>query len=113
MSSQHNQPTNRWILGLTQPIQHKDAPHNKIQILGMGKNIMKTKFDNGERGKMTQMIKSIQETFIGFTEAKMTSIPTQNIDLSSQLLVFTRNEFLAWIIMKKTLKFGRETLSNS
>ena len=59
------------------------------------------------------MIKSIQETFTGFAKAKTTSIPTQNVDLYSQLLVFTKNEFPAWIIMKKTQKFGKETLSKS
>ena len=40
--------------------------------------------------KMTQMIKSIQEMFNGFTEVKTTSIPTQNVDLSSQLPGFTK-----------------------
>ena len=81
------------FLGLTQPSQHKDALHSQIQVLGMDKNVLGTKIENGKWGKTTQVSKSFQETFNGFIEAKTTSTNTKFVDLSSRPLSITKNGF--------------------
>ena len=50
----------------------------------MDKNILGTKIGNGKGGGMTQVIKSFQETFNGFTEAKTTSTNPQFLDSNSE-----------------------------
>ena len=72
----------------TKPTQECIAQQNTSS--GMDKNALKPKIKNDKWGKTTQVIKSFQKMFNGFTEAKTTSIHTQNVDLSSQLLGFTK-----------------------
>ena len=67
-----------------------------MQVLGMDKNALGTKIENGNWGKMTHVRKKFQETFNGFTEAKMTYIHTQIVDLPSQPLSFTKMILWAW-----------------
>ena len=54
----------------------------------MEKNSLKPKIKNDKLGKKAQVIKSYQKMFNGFKEEKKTSIHTQNVDLSSQILGF-------------------------
>ena len=54
---------------------------------------MGTEIENGSWGKMTQVRKSFQETFNGFTKEKTTSTNPQFMDLSSQPLIITKNGF--------------------
>ena len=61
----------------------------------MDKNTLKPKIENDKWGKMTQVIKSFQKMFNGFTEAKTTSIHTQIVGLPSQPQNITKRDGFA------------------
>ena len=69
----------------------------------MDKNVLGTKIKNGNWGKTTQVSKSFQETFTGFTEAKMTSTNPQFMDSSSKTFTGFAWEKMAY---SKTPKHG-------
>ena len=62
------------FLGLTQPSQHKDALHNKIPLLGMGKNVMGSQNENGNKGKQPSNIKLDFRDVYGFMWGKTSSL---------------------------------------
>ena len=93
---------------ITQPRKLQDAPHNKIQLLGMDKTSWepKTKMEIG--GKHLEWEIWFQGTFNGFIEAKTTSTNPHIVDLFSHPLGITKNGFPAWRTVRKMQQFMRE-----
>ena len=82
------------FLGLTQPIQPKDALHSKIQLFGMDKNILEAKTKR-KQGKNNLLIENlILDMYRGFTWAEMASSNTQNMDLYFQPLSIKKKTIL-------------------